>query len=103
MRQSPFKAIDPGPVNWAHQVSRGLREKLQNADILIGSLNDRLTNARYADDVLLYAKSLDELRKMTELLIIELRSIGLNSNAGQGQGPFEAKSRSEYGGGANQM
>ena len=44
------------------------------------SLAHRLTNVRYADDVLLFAKSLSELRSMTEILITELRLFGLELN-----------------------
>ena len=55
--------------------------QLNDEGIFIGDLRKRLTNTRYADDVLLYAKSLEELQRMTELLIIELRKVGLHLNA----------------------
>ena len=42
--------------------------------------NCRLTNTRYADDILLYGKSLKELVRMTNLLTTELHSIGLRLN-----------------------
>ena len=42
---------------------------------------ERLTNTRYADDVLLYAKRLHELQLTTELLIIELKNVGLHLHA----------------------
>ena len=38
---------------------------------------ERLTNTRYADDISLYAKSLDELTFMMEILDEELAAIGL--------------------------
>ena len=38
---------------------------------------ERLTNARYVDDVLLYAKSLAELEGMTEALNEELAAVGI--------------------------
>ena len=38
---------------------------------------ERLTNTRYADDILLYAKSLPELQQMLEMLIEELARVGL--------------------------
>ena len=40
----------------------------------------RLTNTRYADDILLYGKSLEELIFMSESLIAELRKVGLRLN-----------------------
>ena len=39
--------------------------------------HERLTNSRYADDILLYAKSLHELTEMLELLQDELAAVGL--------------------------
>ena len=41
--------------------------------MLIQRGSDRLTITRYADDILLYAKSLVELEEMTEPLIKELK------------------------------
>ena len=41
----------------------------------------RLTNTRYADDILLYARSLPELKEMTEILIPELNAVGLHLNS----------------------
>ena len=55
--------------------------QLNDEGIYIGDLRKRLTNTKYADDVLLYAKSLEELQRMTELLIGELRKVGLHLNA----------------------
>ena len=41
----------------------------------------KLTNTRYADDILLYARSLGELERMTELLVEELNKVALQLNA----------------------
>lgn len=41
---------------------------------------ERLTNTRYADDVMIYAKSLEELVHMTEFLVEELLKVGLYLN-----------------------
>ena len=41
----------------------------------------RLTNIPYADDVLLYEKSLQELESMTERSMDALKTIGLSLNA----------------------
>ena len=65
--------LDVAFENWKVQ----LREE----GILIHTSVSRLTDTRYADDVLLYAKSLEELQKMTELLVIELQKVGLQLNA----------------------
>ena len=42
---------------------------------------ERLTNSRVADDILLYAKSLEELTQMSNWLLEELLQIGLAANA----------------------
>ena len=57
------------------------RLSLANEGIYIGHGLPRLTNIRYADDMILYAKSLIELESMTEKLLEELRKIGLRLNA----------------------
>ena len=41
----------------------------------------RLTNVRYADDLMLYARSLGELVRMIEVLVDELAALGLQLNA----------------------
>ena len=43
--------------------------RVQNSGILVDSLHPRIRATRYADDILLYAKSLDELVFMAELLL----------------------------------
>ena len=42
-----------------------------------------MTNTRYADDILLYAKSLDELSEMLHLLIDQLALVGLEVHEGK--------------------
>ena len=44
---------------------------------------ERLTNIRYADDLILFAKSSAELVEMIELLNEELAHIGLTLNSGK--------------------
>ena len=51
-----------------------------NAEIFIDTAASRLTNTRYADDIIMYAKNLEELITMTESLIKALRKIGLRLN-----------------------
>lgn len=48
---------------------------------LLDSNSPRFTNIRYADDVLVAAKSLEELSEMMETLVDELQRIGLQMNA----------------------
>ena len=48
---------------------------------LDASNGDRLTNIRYADDILLFAKSWEEARGMLETLVEALREVGLEVNA----------------------
>ena len=57
------------------------RRKLSFHGLYVAHGIPRLSNTRYADDILLYAKSLDELREMAESLIFELRQVGLKLNA----------------------
>ena len=54
--------------------------RLRDQGLFIADGHDRLTNTRYADDVLLYGKSLEELQDMTESLITELADVGLKLN-----------------------
>ena len=58
------------------------KTQLRDEGILVENTrhSERLTNTRYADDVLIYAKSLKELEHMTELLVVELRKVGLTLN-----------------------
>ena len=55
--------------------------RIRHCGILIDDPNERLTNSRYADDILIYAKSLDEAIFMLEVLIEELKLIGLSLNS----------------------
>ena len=56
------------------------KSNLTYEGLLIEDIFSRLTNTRYADDILIYAKSLEELVYMTTSLIEELRMIGLRLN-----------------------
>ena len=55
--------------------------QLIHEGLLLSGDYERLTNMRYADDILLYAKSLQELCTMAESLIRELQKVGLYCNA----------------------
>ena len=57
------------------------RSSLTTEGIFIAHGLPRLTNIIYADVILLYAKSLDELISMTEGLLYEMKKIGLSLNA----------------------
>ena len=64
-------------------VMRKWKEKLRDHgwDVLSRTQTQRLTNVRYADDLMLFAKSLDEAVDMVNLLQEELRKAGLDMNA----------------------
>ena len=57
------------------------RRSLDTEGLYIALGVPRLTNIRYADDILLFAKSIEELVSMIEKLIEELKRIGLTLNA----------------------
>ena len=59
------------------EVFRRWKAKLFNHGWLLRRDEEILTNTRYADDILLYAKSLEELSEMHVLLEEELENIGL--------------------------
>ena len=63
------------------EVSVRWETKLFPEGWLLKTNTERLTNVRYADDILLFAKSREELQPMIELLIEKLRKIGLELNA----------------------
>ena len=42
---------------------------------------DRLSNVRYADDIMLFGKSIDEITRMVEILVEEFAIVGLELNA----------------------
>ena len=60
-----------------------MEQRLAHEGLFVATGKDRLTNTRYADDSLLYAKSLPELQSMAESLIQDLAAVGLKLNAGK--------------------
>jgi len=54
--------------------------RLQEHGILLAAHHERLTNLRYADDMMIFGKSPEELAQMTEWLIEELSDVGLHLN-----------------------
>ena len=66
-------AIEQTFIHW--------KAKLSSQGFLLKENTCRLTNVRYADDMLLFAKSREELENMMVLLIDELQQIGLDFNA----------------------
>ena len=58
---------------------RKWKHRLQHCGFDLGN-GEILTNVRYADDLMLYAKHCDELVFMMELLIEELSAVGLHLN-----------------------
>ena len=58
---------------------RNWKGKLRHLGIAIDH-GERLTNIRYADDLIIYANSLGELCYMVELLVCELEIVGLSLN-----------------------
>ena len=67
--------------NWIIDiVLLSLKSKLGHHGLFIGPGLERLSNTRYADDILLYMSTLDEFLQMTELLIDELKVVGLQLN-----------------------
>ena len=55
--------------------------RIGNCGLLVQPVIERLTNSRYADDILVYAKSLNEAIFMMETLVEELAKVGLSLNA----------------------
>ena len=53
------------------------KSRLKDHGILFAYDKERLTNIRYADDILLFGKNIDEISDMLEILCEELRAIGL--------------------------
>ena len=73
--------ISPLLFNAALEVAfEAQKERLTYHGILLAENVERLTNIRYADDVMLYAKSLEELHDMLTMLMEELAKIGLHLN-----------------------
>ena len=54
--------------------------RLQEHGILLRAQHPRLTNLRYADDMMIFATSPTELAEMTEWLVEELSNVGLHLN-----------------------
>ena len=59
---------------------RSWKQRLTNHGILVSANSPRLTNTRYADDIMLYGKSLSEVQTMISWLIEELQIVGLQVN-----------------------
>ena len=57
------------------------RLRLTSEGFLLSTGSSRLTNVRYADDVMLFAKSAAELENMVELLVASFGTVGLELNA----------------------
>ena len=74
--------ISPLLFNVALEVTfKTWKERLTYHGILLAEDAERLTNIRYADDVMIYAKSLEELHVMLTMLMEELAKIGLHLNS----------------------
>ena len=58
-----------------------VKARLGDHGLYLGEHIERLTNIRYADDILLFGNSLPELVEMSEIVLDELRQIGLKLNA----------------------
>ena len=56
------------------------KRKLRNCGIVITGLQEPLTNLRYADYLVLFGKSFEEVFHMLELLVVELGAAGLAMN-----------------------
>ena len=59
---------------------RQWKSKLDNHGLLLDADPERLTNLRYADDLLLFANSCEEAAEMFEMLSVELARAGLSIN-----------------------
>ena len=57
------------------------KAQLFHEGIQVRGSGERITNIRYADDILLVAKSRAELLRMAELLVLELARVGLTLNS----------------------
>ena len=57
------------------------KRRIPGCGIVVRDPDERLANSRYADDILIYAKTLDEAVLMMEIFIEELSHIGLTLNA----------------------
>ena len=59
---------------------RAWKNRLRDHGFLMAPNTTRLTNTRYADDVMLFAKTAEELIQMVELLIEAFGKVGLELN-----------------------
>ena len=62
-------------------VLRRWKARLRNYGLLLDDTQERLTNIRYADDLLLFARTFDEAVFIFEALSEELANAGLSINA----------------------
>ena len=60
---------------------RSWKVRLANHGLLLSGNAERLSNSRYADDVLLYGKSLHEVQEMLGWLTEDLQRIGIQLNS----------------------
>jgi len=67
----------------SEMVMRRWKARLIDHGILLsnGPPAERLTNIRFADDLIIYANSLEELTCMLEMLVEEFKAVGLELNA----------------------
>ena len=73
--------ISPMLFNVALEIAfRKWKLRLTHHGLLVNVDHERLTNSRYADDIMMYAKSLDELHDMVHWLMEELANVGLQLN-----------------------
>ena len=61
-------------------VMKRWKARLRDCGLQIDDLPDALTNVRYADDLLLFGKSLPEVLHMLEVRVLELNAAGLSMN-----------------------
>ena len=61
--------------------TRRWKARLRNYGLLLDDTQERLTNIRYADDLLLFARTFDEAVFIFEALSEELANAGLSINA----------------------
>ena len=69
----------PAPFRTSSQIIS--KTELDTHGFLLQDGNERLTNVRYADDVMLFAKSEEELSTTITLLVEAFENVGLERNA----------------------
>ena len=60
---------------------RGWVNRLTSEEFLLNTNTKRLSNVRYANDVILFGKTPDEITRMVEILVEEFATVGLELNA----------------------